>query len=243
MNRSKIEWTDYTWNPVTGCLHDCDYCYARRIAERFQKMKQPPGGGICMDSAEPFPYGFMPTFYSYRLHEPAALKRPSKIFVCSMADLFGKWVPDRWINSILRIVSMLPEHTFQFLTKNPGRLTDFIFPNNCWVGATATDPQQWRRALAALPDVAGQSPGVKTFVSCEPLLQEIDPVHIDWLDWLIVGAMTGPGAKTHTPNPRWILNLTQAASAAQVPFWLKDNLPYGFNHGAQDWPRTDNGVI
>ena len=107
MKKTKIEWCDSTWNPVTGCLHGCEYCYARRITERFgNKLPDfsvyPKMYENChmVDSKftdNPYPHGFEPTFHAYRLDEPARLTKPRNIFVCSMADLFGEWVPDEWI--------------------------------------------------------------------------------------------------------------------------------------------------
>ena len=85
MNRTRIEWTDFTWNPVTGCLHDCSYCYARKLTVRFPAN---------------FPAGFTPAFHPGRLGQPCRIQRPSRVFVCSMADLFGAWVPDHWISAV-----------------------------------------------------------------------------------------------------------------------------------------------
>ncbi len=127
MNKTKIEWCDSTWNPVTGCLHGCEYCYARRIAERFGTLFKgdimPEDEGLTFlpdepnrfyeldeparndnGKLEPFPVNFYPTFHRYRLDEPQHMKKPQTIFVCSMADLFGDWVPYSWIEEVLRPV-------------------------------------------------------------------------------------------------------------------------------------------
>ena len=123
MQKTKSEWCDSTWNPVTGCLHTCEYCYARRIAERFgtlNKGPQPEDEGLSFvpdeperfweldepvrneaGKIEPFPADFYPTLHRYRLNEPARNKKPQNIFVCSMADLFGEWVPDEWIEEVM----------------------------------------------------------------------------------------------------------------------------------------------
>ena len=126
MNKTKIEYADYTWNPVTGCLHECEYCYARKQAKRFSSIVGIPNGKIhdlpinftykCK-----YPYGFDPTFHRYRLDEPSQVKTPSTIFVCSMADLFGEWVPDEWIQKIFEACADAPQHRYLFLTKNPKR--------------------------------------------------------------------------------------------------------------------------
>jgi len=126
---NKIEWLQggATWNPVTGCLHKCPYCYAAKIAKRF-------GGNFTMSRASPhgllelygkpenpFPDKFDPTFHRYRLDEPQKIKKPQNIFVCSMADLFGDWVPDEWIQRVFDACKAAPQHRYLFLTKNPER--------------------------------------------------------------------------------------------------------------------------
>ncbi len=124
--KTKIDWCDATWNPVTGCLHGCKYCYANRIAVRF--------GGATPDNKlhaleelnrttdgkpDPYPFGFAPTLHLYRLGEPKKWKTPKNIFVCSMADLFGRWVPDSWKFEVLAACAEAPQHRYLFLTKNP----------------------------------------------------------------------------------------------------------------------------
>lgn len=151
MEKSKKDWCDSTWNPVTGCLNECKYCYAKGIANRFS------GGGekwtdenlFVLDErfyadesekAEPYPYGFKPTFYRYKLNEYIK-KNGRNIFVCSMADLFGSWVPDAWIEEIFSACRQAPQHNYLFLTKNPIRYLDLqdkgklLAADNMWYGA------------------------------------------------------------------------------------------------------------
>ena len=235
VNKTKIEWTDYTWNPVTGCLRGCEYCYARRIAERFNK-----------------PYGFYPTYHIGRLQEPLKVKKPSRILVCSMADLFGEWwfsvdnkplnAGPTIVNSILDIVRQCPQHTFQFLTKSPQHLAfGNPWPANCWVGVTATDWGSYLTALMGLKEVKASV----RFVSLEPLLENVplaaavvgtngDCFGVQDLDWLIVGAQTGPGAKP--PENGWVAEIVGVAEAASVPLFLKDNL--GWPGKRQEWPAA-----
>ena len=142
MKNTKIDWADSTWNPVTGCLHGCEYCYARRIAERFGGASEihnnecchecqwiTEGTGEIHDLNEPiydfdngrnapYPFGFDPTFHRYRLDEPQKWKKPRNIFVCSMADLFGDWVPDEWIREVFQACEAAPQHRYLFLSKN-----------------------------------------------------------------------------------------------------------------------------
>lgn len=181
MNKTKIEWCDSTWNPVTGCLNDCEYCYAKKIANRFGGWFYTPGK-LAMNIAEdktyiatikkyygeaketeygkiaditavspflkrngskaPYPFGFIPTFHRYRLDEPKKWTKPRTIFVCSMADLFGAWVPDEWIEEVFSACEKASQHTYIFLTKNPRRYSELAkvgkLPrkDNMWYGST-----------------------------------------------------------------------------------------------------------
>ena len=143
MKETKIEWCDSTWNPVTGCFHGCEYCYARGIAKRFGGASRTDYEGDCDWCAEaegrihdlhdpvedpdrgkskaPYPFEFDPTFHRYRLKQPKVWHEPRVIFVCSMADLFGEWVPDEWIDEVFKVCEEAPQHTYLFLTKNPSR--------------------------------------------------------------------------------------------------------------------------
>lgn len=129
MKKTKIDWADSTWNPVTGCLHGCEYCYARAIANRFGWHANEPDINerilyeipVFDGKKQPYPFDFAPTFHQYRLGEPAAWTKPRTIFVCSMADLFGDWVPDEWIKQVFEACEAAPQHRFLFLTKNPTR--------------------------------------------------------------------------------------------------------------------------
>ena len=131
-SKTKIDWADATWNPVTGCLHGCEYCYARRIARRFgdiscddgQLHVQAKNVNSYEDAVHsgPYPFGFSPTFHRNILSDPKHWKKPRTIFVCSMADLFGEWVPDEWIRAVFEACEAAPQHRYIFLTKNPARL-------------------------------------------------------------------------------------------------------------------------
>ena len=224
MNKTNIEWTDYTWNPVPGCEHGCPYCYARPMAHRFY----PPE------------IGFKPHFWPERLDEPMRLLKPSKIFVTSMGDLFGKWVPDEWIEAVLETVEACPQHTFQFLTKNPERMIG-RWPDNCWMGATATDQAMFDKAswfLSFIPNNA-----VK-FISCEPLLGPIRLTNkwgYEHLNWIIIGAMTGP--KAVKPKEIWIWRLIEDAAEHNIPVFAKANLGKFYSKW-QAWPvPKDDGIV
>lgn len=235
MNKSKIEWCDYTWNPVTGCLHGCDFCYARKIDKRF-------GDG-----------SFMPTFHPERLQEPMKVKKPSRIFVGSMADLFGDWgwidngnhyfkfSPQVTVRRTLQTVAQCPEHTFIFLTKNPKGMQGFDFPANCWCG---TSVENQEKADERIPELLKVNCGT-LFVSIEPILAPIcfHPSLLDQgrygqygfkvLRWLIIGAQTGPGAVK--PDPQWIQDIIdQAKGRGNVPIFIKDNVKW--HKQIQEWP-------
>jgi len=151
MNRTKIEWTEFSWNPITGCKHGCWYCYAKKLTQRFKKI---------------FPYGFEPHFYPERLKEPWEYEKPSKIFVCSIADLFAPWTPSAWRHQVMKAIYDCPvEHTFQLLTKNPERI-DYGFgnyPNHVWVGTTVTNENKDWRNIEAIKNVEAE-------VDARPLL-------------------------------------------------------------------------
>lgn len=233
MNKTKIEWCDSTWNPVTGCRHGCDYCYARRISRRFGKelpdFSGYPAthcGGHMVDNKfdnNPYPFLFEPTFHAYRLKEPRHKKKPQTIFVCSMADLFGEWVPVEWIEEVFEACKKAPQHRYLFLTKNPERYTSLamagILPeeDNFWYGSSAPTPDSpfwW-------------SDRHNTFISIEPMLEEFNSAGRgrDFAQkWFILGAMTGPGGKRHQPKKEWVESLCEDASALCVPVFMKDSL-------------------
>lgn len=218
MNKTAIEWTDYTWNPVTGCLHGCPYCYARKIAERFKGSKA-------------WPQGFAPMIHPERFKEPRKLgtkwncpeymAEGSTIFVCSMADLFGEWVPDTWINQIFEEILKSPRHTFIFLTKNPKRyLTipgSYLSQKNFWFGATVTDQASANQRIHWLQRL----PEGNTFVSFEPILAESLTLDLRGIKQVILGAQTNP---TITPPDKVIGNITFAAYRAGAQVFFKDSL-------------------
>lgn len=263
MNKSKIEWCDSTWNPVTGCLHNCTYCYARRIANRFKgwtdsegdthydtilttdnpirELQEPlyiaPKERLGKWPKAPYPYGFIPTFHRYRLDEPIRKTRPRKIFVCSMADLFGDWVPDEWIQEVFETCEKAPQHKYLFLTKNPKRLCELAnmdklpADNNFWYGSTVTSKNSLRY------------PGCfkdNTFLSIEPLLEPLDAGLGSFgnAKWIIIGAETGNRKDKIVPKREWIENIVEAASITRIPIFMKNSLKelMGDNF-IQEWPE------
>lgn len=207
MNRTKIEWTDYTWNPITGCLGGCSYCYARKMAHRFGQS-------------------FVPTFHPERLEEPARLRKPSKIFVCSTSDLLGNGVPADWRLKVAGAMLGAPMHAYQLLTKRPDRYTEMLSRPNWWRGATATDQASWDRACAALRPISGIR-----WISAEPLLGRIELE--DWVpDWVVIGLLSPvrPG-----PEGLWAGQLMEDLRASGVPVFVKSSVR-GIN--CREWPEV-----
>ncbi len=232
---TRIEWCDWTFNPVTGCQHGCTWrmpdgqvanCYAEDMA-----------------TATPahYPHGFAAHYYHpSRLTEPAKVQTPSKIFVGSMADVFGHWVPDHQIVEILDVCRQAHWHQFQFLTKNPPRLKQFSFPPNCWVGVSAppsemmgqplTVSQQDRWFDTAIGSLSQCNARIK-WVSFEPLSYDIATggslnawrALIDILDWAVIGAASR-GKTYYQPDPAWVSNLLHVLAIRNIPAFFKGNL-------------------
>lgn len=224
MNKTDIEWCDYTWNPVTGCKHGCPYCYARKIAERFKGSKA-------------WPKGFEPMFHHERLGDPAKMKKPQTIFVCSMADLFGDWVPDGWINTVYMSMLRAPQHTYILLTKNPNRaghrLIDNFYqfgvkywpsqiPQNWWIGASV----ERTRFTGRIDDLL-RIPTKNRFVSFEPLLGNVTsddfPLNLAGINQVIIGAQTNP---TIAPPIDAIISIENEARVNDTRVFCKDSLSY-----------------
>ena len=227
MEKTKIDWCDSTWNPVTGCLHGCEYCYARRIAERFSGKRVLKYGAraelfeqtCTAGKAEPYPFGFKPTFHRYRLNEYQS-KKGRNIFVCSMADLFGEWVPDEWIEEVFEACERATQHNYLFLTKNPKRyekLLDRYMPPNMWFGWSQTGPMGNKCDFST-------HHSVKTFISIEPLLEPFEKFHIKGIDWVIIGAETGRRKNKIVPERKWIEDIVNVCRENQIPVFLKSSL-------------------
>lgn len=233
MNKTKIEWADYTWNPVTGCWHGCAYCYARKIATRYGKELEDNSATNltyprihCLDNkikGNPYPYIFQPTLHRYRLEEPAQKTKPQTIFVCSMADLFGDWVPDEWIEAVFAACERAPQHTYIFLTKNSDRYLrlhlDGKLPTreNMWYGTTVTGiPSEYLFTWGE----------VNTFFSIEPLLGPL-PVAIYEFgapSGIIIGPETGNRKGKVTPKKKWVDDLCIQADVCGASVFMKDKL-------------------
>ena len=230
MNKTKIDWCDSTWNPVTGCLHGCEYCYARNITHRFDGGKKLKYGArtvldepVVIDGKKAaYPYGFTPTFHRYRLNDYIG-KKGRNIFVCSMADLFGRWVPDSWLDEIFEVCENTEQHNYLFLTKNVERYCKYGVPmlDNMWYGTSIT-----REIEMCL---FNQLPAFcNTFVSIEPILEDLKPekhnVMFRQVKWVIIGAETGRRKNKVVPKRKWIEDIVNECRKKNVPVFMKSSL-------------------
>lgn len=199
LNKTKIEWCDLSWNPVTGCQHGCHYCYARKVSARFGRS-------------------FAPEFHADRLKDPGLQPRPSTIFVSSMGDLFGEWVPAQWIVKVLLEVDKNKHHTFCFLTKNPQRMIAWAASHrNAFFGTTVTGIGDLHR----IEDIK-QVPTENRFISFEPLLGVLtEPLDLDGIAGVIVGAQTRPDVQVPSESLKTIIN---ACNESAVKIFFKDTL-------------------
>lgn len=208
--RSTIEWTDSTWNPVTGCNKispGCKHCYAETFAERWRGI---PG--------HPYEQGFDLRLWPDRLELPLAWKRPRTIFVNSMSDLFHEKVPFAFIQRVFQTMERASWHTFQILTKRSERLaevaSDLDWPPNVWMGVSIeTAAYQWRA------DQLRMVPAAVRFLSLEPLLGPLAALELAGIHWVIVGGESGPGARPI--DAKWVRDIQKQCRAAGVPFFFK----------------------
>lgn len=271
VNRSKIEWCDYTWNPITGCQHNCPYCYARKMTARFagnirlNKMAKkdyflvPAANGsedlyvldapMLNETGHPlvYPFGFAPTLHRYRMNTLNKLKMGNNIFVGAMADMFGAWVPQQWIEEIFIECLKWSQHNYIFLTKNPQRYYELeqagILPHsaNMWYGASVTTVQKMEEAASVFAKLPLEA---STFFSIEPILEDIASAG-SWQDaileteWVIIGAQTGRDKGKVIPEWEWISKVVLASADKGIPVFMKDSLLEiaGKENMRQDFPK------
>ena len=209
-DHSAIEWTSATWNPVTGCSKvspGCAHCYAETFAERFRGVH-----------GHPYEQGFDLKLWPERLDLPLRWRRPRRIFVNSMSDLFHEGVPDGFVADVFAAMERASWHTFQILTKRPERLVALAsglpWPPNVWMGVSIENRRFIHRA-----DLLRQVPAAVRFISAEPLLGPLYGLRLDDVDWLIVGGESGPRARPM--HPGWARQLRDRCCAASVAFFFK----------------------
>lgn len=240
MHKTKIEWADSTWNPITGCKHGCPYCYAERLTKRFagdvrlnksetEHYSKTETGFFILDKPFPtrndrnlaYPFGFEPTFHKYRLKDLDKWKNGVNIFVCSMADLFGEWVPTEWIQEVFEQCRNFPQHNYLFLTKNPTRYEildeEGILPKeeNFWYGSTITDGENGL--------YFGHSE-YHCFLSIEPLLGDVESFNVQGIDWVLIGAESGNRKGKVVPEKSWVERISCYCKMNGIPLFMKDSL-------------------
>ena len=214
-DNSSIEWTDATWNPVLGCTKvsaGCAHCYAERFSERFRGV-----------AGHPFEQGFDLRLVPGKLDQPRRWRRPRRVFVNSMSDLFHPDVPEAYIADVGRVMREVRRHTYQVLTKRHERMRSLLagplswmaaLPN-VWYGVSVENRRQGLLRLEALR----QTPAALRFASVEPLLEDLGEIDLTGIDWVIVGGESGPGARPMEES--WVLNVREQCQRDDVPFFFK----------------------
>ena len=214
-NNSKIEWTDATWNPVRGCTKispGCKHCYAETFAERFRGVK-----------GHPYEQGFDLRLVPEKLTEPFAWRSPKLVFVNSMSDLFQTGVPDRYVEAVSEVMVKANWHTYQVLTKRSERLRDLLrgvlrLASKCehiWWGVSVEDRKYGLPRIEHLRN----TPAVVRFLSIEPLLEDLGPINLTGISWVIVGGESGPGARPM--KKEWVISIREQCKEYGVPFFFK----------------------
>ena len=210
MKTTKIEWTDKTWNPITGCSKKstgCQHCYAEVMARRLKAMGQAK-----------YANGFQITLHERCLSEPTGWKGSHNIFVCSMSDLFHEDVPFEFIDKVFDIINRTPQHRYQVLTKRAERMAEYFatrnIPQNVWLGVTVeAKSSRFRIDYLRTLDAA-----VK-FLSCEPLVEDLGELDLDGIDWIIVGGESGPQARPMKED--WVLQIQRQVENQKSIFFFK----------------------
>lgn len=207
---SSIEWTEVTWNPVTGCTKisdGCKHCYAERMSMRLHAM-----------GMNKYRNGFDVTIHRSALEEPLRWKKPRLAFVNSMSDLFHESVPDEFIESVFDVMNHAARHTFQVLTKRPGRLERLggrlKWTSNIWLGVSV-ESERWLDRMGVLKNTGAK---VK-FLSLEPLLGPLPIIDLTGINWVIVGGESGPGARPMEAN--WVRSIRDSCEESGVAFFFK----------------------
>lgn len=228
---TKIEWTEETWNPVTGCTKrsaGCRFCYAERMAHRLKAMGQAK-----------YKDGFAVTLHEDELDKPNHWRKPRRIFVCSMGDLFHEDVPDSYLDEVLEVIKRTPKHTYQLLTKRPERMAEYFagreIPRNVWLGTTVEAAEYKFRI-----DVLSPLDATVKFLSCEPLLNDLGNLDLTGIEWVIVGGESG-GKDVRPMKEEWVMNIKEQAEKQGTAFFFKQWGSYGSDGVWRQ--KKDNGCL
>ena len=210
MKTTKIEWTDKTWNPITGCTKysaGCAHCYAETMSRRLHAM------GVAKYQRE-----FELTLHEDNLQEPLSWRKAHNIFVCSMSDLFHEKVPFEFIDKVMATIRQTPQHRYQILTKRAERMAEYFETRavleNVWVGVTVEAESSKQRI-----DCLRQIPASVHFLSCEPLLESLGQIDLKGIEWVIVGGESGPQARPM--KEEWVLDIMQQCERQGAAFFFK----------------------
>ncbi|MBF0761694.1 phage Gp37/Gp68 family protein [Dysgonomonas mossii] len=210
MKTTKIEWTDKTWNPITGCSKissGCKNCYAETMSIRLKAM-----------GTTKYADGFQLTLHEECLNEPLAWKKPHVIFVCSMSDIFHEKVPFSFVDKILKVIEQTPQHNYQILTKRANRMNEYFLnkkiPNNVWLGVTV-DVSSSKERIDSIRNIEAS---IK-FLSCEPLLEDLGELNLNNIDWVIVGGESG--SKARPMEKEWVLSIKMQCEQSGSAFFFK----------------------
>lgn len=210
MKTTKIEWTDKTWNPITGCTKKstgCLHCYAEVMSRRLKAMGQ-----------EKYVNGFAVTLHERCLKEPLSWKGNHNIFVCSMSDIFHEDVPFGFVDKIFNVIKQTPQHRYQILTKRAERMAEYFanhsIPENVWLGVTVEAKSSRFRI-----DLLRNLPASVKFLSCEPLVEDLGELNMAGIDWVIVGGESGPQARPMQES--WVLNIHRQVEKQGARFFFK----------------------
>jgi protein gp37 len=209
--KSKIEWTEQTWNPAIGCDKvslGCQNCYAETMAKRLKAI-----------GTKGYENGFKLTLMPHRLDEPLSRKKPTTYFVNSMSDLFHEEIPESYIREVFDVIKQAPQHTFQILTKRAARMSKVLktitIPHNAWIGVTVEDRLHGIPRIKYLQEIDARV----RFLSVEPLLEDLGVINLQNIHWVIVGGESGP--KARKMEPLWAINIKQQCEENKVSFYFK----------------------
>jgi protein gp37 len=203
MGKTKIDWCDYTWNPVWGCLNKCEYCYARKINHRYKYINK----------------DFKPTWIEKNYQKKYRKDKPVRIFVNSMSDI-AFWEKE-WMEKVLSKIKTCPQHEYIFLTKEPVIYEKYRFPENCLLGTTITNNLDMYNKTTGKMFVKNKN----RFLSIEPIHENIELLsYIEYYKWVIIGAETGNSKSKILPESEWIERIVRYCQACDIPVFLKDNI-------------------